>query len=339
MKILSKWLPKSVLLSATAIATVPALLFTTPQIAFAQDYTPIKRLGTNEAVCVGGIETADELKGFFENDADIVAQILADANWPGNHDDLNAAIANDQFVEKSYAPGTRFDWMSAKRKGNGVALPYREWAGKDDFIGYEVQIESNCQVHTLVIPKICCNISLAASEPVAVDAPIVSVSSTDATLSVCTDPGSEVMITAPDGTVSSVALDDNGCWSGEVAEGDYQVKAINPLCSGAESAASHTVALPVIPDPEPVVDAPAKTLIPFIGGFIGSEKRMRYEQVWDMDMEDSSGVVGLKAGLMKMLSESTAIFGQVGFIHRHSINEGNIYPEREIYSSTSALIA
>lgn len=85
---------------------------------------------------------------------------------------------------------------------------------------------------------------------------------------------------------------------------------------------------PVVePEPEPVVKAAPLALIPFIGAFAGSETRARFEPSWDMDQRDSSGIIGLRAGLIKPLSAKTSLFGQASYYDRQGINDGNIYPE------------
>ena len=92
---------------------------------------------------------------------------------------------------------------------------------------------------------------------------------------------------------------------------------------------------PVAPAPIAAADtadtapraAKAGALIPFIAAFVGTETRPRFEPAWDMDMRDSSGVVGVRAGLMKELSAKTALFGQLSYYDRSGINEGNVYPE------------
>ena len=68
-------------------------------------------------------------------------------------------------------------------------------------------------------------------------------------------------------------------------------------------------------------------LIPFLGLFAGTETRPRYEPAWDMDMKDSSGLVGVRAGLMKGISPKTSVFGQLSYYDRNGINEFNVYPE------------
>lgn len=83
----------------------------------------------------------------------------------------------------------------------------------------------------------------------------------------------------------------------------------------------------VIEEPEP---APAKSglgIVPFIGAFAGSETRPRFETAWAMDMKDSSGIYGLKGGLMKPLNEKTALTGTLSAYKRNGINGGNVYPK------------
>jgi len=109
---------------------------------------------------------------------------------------------------------------------------------------------------------------------------------------------------------------------------DYNM-AIPKVCCNLALLGAKAVPVAVAPVAAPVepVAEVAPSLIPFIGLFAGSETRPRYEPRWDMDQSDSSGVVGLRAGLLKKLSEKTSLLGQVSYYDRSGINEGNIYPE------------
>ncbi|MBX2846695.1 MAG: hypothetical protein KTR16_00125 [Acidiferrobacterales bacterium] len=85
------------------------------------------------------------------------------------------------------------------------------------------------------------------------------------------------------------------------------------------------------PEPEPVVEKAAPlALIPFFGAFAGSETRPRFEDAWQMDIKDSSGIIGLRAGLKKEISERTGVFGQLSYYDRQGINEFNNYPENNL---------
>lgn len=95
----------------------------------------------------------------------------------------------------------------------------------------------------------------------------------------------------------------------------------------APVAAVAPVAAPAVVEPQSAPLNKAVGLIPFFGVFAGSEKRPRFETSWGMDMVDSSGIAGIRAGLMKALSDKTSIFGQISYYDRNGINEGNVYPE------------
>ena len=64
--------------------------------------------------------------------------------------------------EQSFPKGTKLAWMGSKKDGKYVALPYREWAASTPFEGFALNVKSDCQVYEMVIPKACCNVSLAA---------------------------------------------------------------------------------------------------------------------------------------------------------------------------------
>ncbi len=131
----------------------------------AQEYKKITRLGTSEAVCVGGVETEADLQNYVANNEDAVRAILADSGWMGNSDDFIKAIANGEAFDASYPSGTRMAWMGAKKGGQYVALPYREWAGSTSMDAFQLNLSSGCQIYELAIPKACCNIALVSVSP------------------------------------------------------------------------------------------------------------------------------------------------------------------------------
>jgi len=232
------------LISLSLSATLLALTLNS-QVASAQQYKKITRLGTSQAVCAGGVETPEQLQEFFANNPSKIRDILTDSGWTGSADDLLAAVANGEMVERAYPIGTRLLWTGAKKNGKYVANRYREWAGAKSFEGFQLDLRSGCQIYHMAIPKACCNVSLISVE---VD-----------TSSACTEP-------AP-------------------------------------------VAAEVV---EPVAKSAAPLgLVPFIGAFAGSETRPRFEISWSEDVRDSSGVIGVRAGLLKALTAKTSLVGQV----------------------------
>lgn len=106
------------------------------------------------------------------------------------------------------------------------------------------------------------------------------------------------------------------------------------LISVVDDTSSACVAPEVTPLVDPAEDAvvPAEksdslALIPFVAAFVGTETRPRFEPPWDMDMRDSSGIIGVRAGLLKELTAKTSLLGQVSYVDRQGVNNGNIYPE------------
>ncbi|MFT6032113.1 MAG: hypothetical protein ACI854_000640 [Arenicella sp.] len=252
-------------LNSFTLSSVLLALFFGSQIASAQQYKKLTRLGTSQAVCSGGVETQEQLQLFFADNPSKIRDILVDSGWTGSADDLMAAVANGAMTERAYPVGTRFLWSGSKVNGAYVANKYREWAGKKSFEGFQIDLKSGCQVYHIAIPKACCNVSLIS---VAAD-----------TSAACVAP---------------------------------QVAAVTP---------TEAQITPVVPS------APVLSLIPFIGAFIGTETRPRYETNWDMDKRDSSGVIGVRVGLLKELTAKTSLLGQVSYLERQGVNGGNIYPE------------
>ena len=247
------------------LSAVAVLSFGVQQTAQSQSYKKITRLGTSQSVCVGGIETGQQLQDFFANNPSRVRQIVADAGWSGSAEQLIAKVAAGDFTEQAYPIGTRLQWMGAKKDGQYVALPNREWAGNESLPAFQVMVENDCQVHEIVIPKACCNVSLGQV--------------TKSNSAECR-PQPVAVAPAPEPEAAPVE------------------KAVNPLA-----------------------------LVPFIGAFAGTETRPRFEISWQEDVRDSSGIAGLRAGLLKPITNKTSVFGQVSYYDRQGINEGNVFSE------------
>lgn len=250
------------LLTLSAAAVVS---FGVQQSAQAQSYKKITRVGTSQSVCTGGIETAQQLQDFFANNPSRVRQILADAGWSAGADALIEKVAAGDFVDRAYPVGTRLQWMGAKKDGQYVALPNREWAGSESLPSFQVMVTNDCQVHEIVIPKACCNVSLG--------------NVTESTAAEC-QPQPEPVAVIPEPAPAPVE------------------KKVNPLA-----------------------------LVPFLGAFAGTETRPRLEIAWQEELRDSSGILGLRAGLLKPITNKTSVFGQISYYERQGVNNGNVFPD------------
>lgn len=139
-----------------------AALFTPLKPAFA-DYTDINVLGTSDAICIDGVESKTDFQQWTVDNESTVRAVLTNAKWSGDPDKLLQLIAQGSFVEKSYYPGTDFDWLSTMSDGNPVALPKRKWAGSAPFKGYEISIDTPDGTDTIVVPLVCCNFALLSN--------------------------------------------------------------------------------------------------------------------------------------------------------------------------------
>lgn len=321
-----KWLSLATIIKLLLVAALIVFCFTIIPNAAAQ-YTEVTRLGTSQAICKPGINTPAELQDFFSNNASLINGLLADSSWGGDSQQLFDAVASGDFTEKQYSPGSTFEWMAMRKgtepnKGQPQVEANRVWAGKQAFTGYEVNLVNACVSYQLVIPKVCCNLSLAAATPIT-DSPTLNIESDGSTLKVCSDSDASVTLTGPDGASFGLALDDNACWSDStLAPGTYTAEANSECGSTTQSAAITAPTAPATSD--------VRKWIPFIAGTVGTETLMRYEQEWDMEVRDSSGMFGVRAGVKAPIGQSLFIVPAIGVFHRNGINNNNVYPDNGV---------
>ncbi len=308
-------------------------------LTIGQAYEPFSVLGTSQALCRPGIESAQELQAYFTNNRETVEQVLQHANWQGNSQDLFDAIAQGEFTEGSYPKGTKFEWTSLKKEGKGQSKPRKIWAGEQPFDGFEVNFTSQCQVHRMVIPNACCNLSLVGSSEVATLKPQIRIEANNEEVTICSDYGSEVELTKADGTTDILSLDDNGCWDGLLEEGSITASVTNAdECGSASSSASYIVTrTPLAAAIQAAVATPPAAakheagFIPYVSLFAGSETRLRFEPMWQTQNEDDASVFGVNAGFLKPLSGSLSLFTHIGYLDRDGVNTRYVYPNDTIF--------
>lgn len=165
--------------------------------AFGQEYTDIRTLGTSNAVFKPGPQNRDDLQRIFSEHRADYEKVLRDTNWPGDPNDLFAAIANGSFSEAQYPVGHTFEWMAVRKRGVVQATGRIRWAGRDPFEAFEIRFESRGREHRFLIPKACGNLSLIqmrdAGPPPLTAVPRVNVQSPNQ----CTGANVTVDVTVP----------------------------------------------------------------------------------------------------------------------------------------------
>ncbi len=293
------------------IKSLIAISLLTSLSTFAAEYHEVTRLGNpSTAICRPAINSAAELQSFALNQSQDVIDILNSAGWSGNTDDFFNAVEQGQFVEKSYAVGSKFEWMGQRENGEVIAKPKKIWAGKQPFSGFELNIKSNCMAHTIVIPKACCNVSLVASSTIAIPEPTLKSVIDGNSVTVNVDSGGDGSITEltmPDGSTQIIDTA-SGSWTGELAPGTYQVvsRTANDCGESGLVTDSFTIAEPV------AVLAPPAAIVPsgfFFAPFLG-------RQVRAIDPP----LMGIKVGHLNPISENVdfLIQGGVSYNIKHA---------------------
>ena len=192
-----------------ALVFVVFVIFMTAALgstAFGQEYTDIRRLGTSNAVFKPGPQTGADLQRMFGDHRADYEKVLRDTNWPGDPDDLFAAVENGNFSEAQYPVGHTFEWMAVRKRGVVQATGRIRWAGRDPFEAFEIRFESNGREHRFLIPKACGNLALIQMRnagPPPLPAPRVNVQSPNQ----CTGANVTVDVTVPGGMPDGASLE------------------------------------------------------------------------------------------------------------------------------------
>ncbi len=139
-----------------AIGLWLALLFTGP--ATAQQHRAV-RLGHPATRFAPTLTQPEQLRALFADEklkAD-VAEILRQAEWKGNVEDLRRAAAIAPITELSLPVGTRMPYMSSRKDGQPIALMDVLWDGKEPVSAYAFDFVSNGRQYRCITPKPCSN--------------------------------------------------------------------------------------------------------------------------------------------------------------------------------------
>ncbi len=141
-------------LPALAIAS---LLLAIPS-AQAQQHRAV-RLGHPLTRFAPPLMQPEQLRALFADEklkAD-VAEILRQAEWTGNIEDLRRAAASAPITELSLPVGTRMPYMSSRKDGQPEALMDVLWDGKEPISAYAFDFTSNGRRYRCITPRPCSN--------------------------------------------------------------------------------------------------------------------------------------------------------------------------------------
>ncbi len=112
----------------------------------------------------------EQLRELFANEKlkDDVAEILRQAGWPGNVEDLRRAAATAPITELSLPAGTRMPYMSSRKDGRPIALIDVLWDGDAPVSAYAFDFISGGRIYRCITPRPCSNfytVDLGPTQP------------------------------------------------------------------------------------------------------------------------------------------------------------------------------
>lgn len=185
----------------------------------------ITRLGAN-ACRRPPLKTGEELKQLIGELRGPIQDLLKEAAYAGNPEDLFGAVADGKFTEKDYPVGQKLQWMmTQKKKGQYSLIHNAVWAGKQPLHGYEITFVSNWRNYTFLVPSICGNLAYLDSSEIPHPQPVCKLSVSPASdcitraltveLSCSVSSGSikeiKATVTGPDGKTQDLGKAD-GTW-------------------------------------------------------------------------------------------------------------------------------
>ncbi|HOX56220.1 MAG TPA: hypothetical protein P5205_04350 [Candidatus Paceibacterota bacterium] len=139
------------------VVAAASLLLAIPP-ALAQQHRAV-RLGHPATRFAPPLKQPEQLRALFANEklkAD-VEEILRQAQWEGNVEDLRRAAASAPITELSLPVGTRMPYMSSRKNGRPVALIDVLWDGTAPVSAYAFDFTSNGRRYRCITPRPCSN--------------------------------------------------------------------------------------------------------------------------------------------------------------------------------------
>lgn len=150
------------------VAVLIVLAFSTFTFAaLAADQTrKIRRLGNPVTAFSKEVaDTQEKLQSQFVQYRSDLEQVLEDAGWGGNPQDLFDAVAAGKASRVMVPVDKVLPWMAFRKGGKPTVGANLEWAGKEPFDAWTLKFESNDAVHTFLIPVACLNLAYIKQGP------------------------------------------------------------------------------------------------------------------------------------------------------------------------------
>lgn len=134
-----------------------AALFVFLFAGLSEGVTRVRRLGDPKTAFYSpDIKTQDDLRKMLQVRREDIRQVVTQAGWRGNVDDLFAALDAGQFSETTISTGTSMSFMAARKGGRPKAMMDVLYEGPA-FEAYYVDFESAGTGWRFYGPKICSN--------------------------------------------------------------------------------------------------------------------------------------------------------------------------------------
>lgn len=140
------------------LSIILGLMVATVAPATAQQHRAV-RLGHPLTRFAPPLTQPEQLRALFAEEKlqEDVAEILRQAEWKGNVDDLRRAAASAPVTELSLPVGTRMPYMASRKDGKPEALIDVLWDGKEPVSAYAFDFTSNGRRYRCITPRPCSN--------------------------------------------------------------------------------------------------------------------------------------------------------------------------------------
>jgi hypothetical protein len=121
----------------------------------------ITKIGVYPLICVeGGIQSADQLKGLLEENADSIKEAFEKADAGYLYDGFMAKVASGAIEEQQLPKGQEIPWMAFKVGKKIKVVKNLVWAANKTLDVFALIVHHECKDYVMIIPKGCGNLTV-----------------------------------------------------------------------------------------------------------------------------------------------------------------------------------